>query len=70
MRQVDENAELIAFLDHLAPERRQSAMSRFFGLKITDVILNVVHELDVPDAGIVRALEAGNPIIEKAGALD
>src|SRR6202043_4034485 len=49
--------EPVTGADHLGAERGQPLMSDSAYLEVTDVIGCVVHELDVPDAALMRFLK-------------
>jgi hypothetical protein len=51
------NPSPVARADHLGAERGQSLMRDDAGLEVADVVGRVVHELNVPDAALMRLLE-------------
>ena len=57
VREIDEDAKTIAFLDHLQTVLGQPIVLRRLGLEIADRIADEVDELDMADARIVRDLQ-------------
>ena len=65
MRNVADEAQTMAGADHLGAKRGEPLVHDGAGLEIADVVGRVVHELNVPDAALVRFLEPFEPGLEK-----
>jgi hypothetical protein len=57
MRYVADKSEPMACTNHLSAESSEPVMRDHAGLEIANIVWGVVHELDVPDAALVRFLE-------------
>ena len=57
VRDVADEAQPVAGTDHLGAEGGEPLVRDRAGLEIADVVWRVVHELQVPDAALMRFLE-------------
>ena len=58
-------AQTVTRADHFGPERGEPLVHDGAGLEVADVVGRVVHELDVPDAALMRFLEPFELHLEK-----
>ena len=69
VREVDQDAEPVAFLHDLLAEVGQAVVLGLLGLEVAERVLDVVHELQVADAEIVGELQLAR-VIDEARAFD
>src|SRR5258705_13039587 len=65
MGDVADKAEPMTGTDHLGAERGETPMGYGAGLEVADVVGRVVHELQMPDAALMRFLQPLELAVEK-----
>src|SRR5258708_12470137 len=65
MRDIADEAEPVAGTDHFGAERGETPMGYGAGLEVADVVGRVVHELQMPNAALMRFLQPLELAVEK-----
>ena len=70
MREIDQDAEAVAFPDDLLSKLGQALVLGRIGLDIAERVARVVDELEMSDAQVVGDFDATCVVLDEARALD